>query len=570
MQAPDQPSGTNPTEGERPAAKPILLTVDDDPAVSRSVARDLRRQYGERYQVVRASSGAEALEALRDIKLRGGRVAVMLADYRMPEMSGIEFLEAAMDLFPRARRALLTAYADTDAAIAAINLVDVDYYLLKPWEPPEEKLYPVLDAMLDAYTGQPDAEMAEIKVIGHRWSAPSFEVRDFLARNAVPYRWFASDEPEGGRLLQAAGLDAERLPVVVTREGETLVAPGIGELATAVGLSTTPATDFYDLVIVGGGPAGLGAAVYGASEGLRTLLVERQATGGQAGQSSRIENYLGFPDGVSGSQLTDRARRQAVRFGAEILTARDVTGLEARASARIVSFGDGTEIAAHSVIIATGVSYRNLDVPGVSDFSGRGVYYGSAATEASDCVDRDVYIVGGANSAGQAATFLARMAKSVTLVVRGDSLERGMSHYLIEQLQSLDNVTVRLGTCVEEAHGDGHLEGLSLCHLASGATDHVPTSHMFIFIGAQPRTEWLDGVLRRDRRGFLLTGPDLLVEGQRPHGWMPDRDPWVLESSVPGVFVAGDVRSDSVKRVASAVGEGAMAVTLAHRYLGAP
>jgi thioredoxin reductase (NADPH) len=571
MQVPDQPTGTSTTEADRPAtAKPILLTVDDDPAVSRAVARDLRRRYGQDQQIVRASSGAEALDALREIKLRGGRVAVLLADYRMPQMSGIEFLEAAMDLFPRARRALLTAYADTDAAIAAINLVDVDYYLLKPWEPPEEKLYPVVDAMLEAYTGQPDVEMAEIKVIGHRWSAPSFEVRDFLARNAVPYRWFASDEPEGGRLLQAAGLDAERLPVVITRDGETLVAPEIGELAGAVGLSTTPATDFYDLVIVGGGPAGLGAAVYGASEGLRTLLVERQATGGQAGQSSRIENYLGFPDGVSGSQLTDRARRQAVKFGAEILTARDVTGLEARGSARIVSFGDGTEIAAHTVIIATGVSYRNLDVPGVEEFSGRGVYYGSAATEAADCVDRDVYIVGGANSAGQAAVFFARMAKSVTLVVRGDSLERGMSHYLIEQLQSLDNVSVRLCTCVEEVHGDGHLEGLSLRHLPSGALEQVPTSHMFIFIGAQPRTDWLDGVLERDQRGFLLTGPDLLVEGQRPRGWMPDRDPWVLEASVPGVFVAGDVRADSVKRVASAVGEGAMAVTLAHRYLGAP
>jgi thioredoxin reductase (NADPH) len=571
MQAPDQPTSTGRTEADRPAAaKPILLTVDDDPAVSRAVARDLRRRYGQDHQIVRASSGAEALEALREIKLRGGRVAILLADYRMPQMSGIEFLEAAMDLFPRARRALLTAYADTDAAIAAINLVDVDYYLLKPWEPPEEKLYPVVDAMLEAYTGQPDVEMAEIKVIGHRWSAPSFEVRDFLARNAVPYRWFASDEPEGGRLLQAAGLDAERLPVVITRDGETLVAPEIGELAGAVGLSTTPATDFYDLVIVGGGPAGLGAAVYGASEGLRTLLVERQATGGQAGQSSRIENYLGFPDGVSGSQLTDRARRQAVKFGAEILTARDVTGLEARGSARIVSFGDGTEIAAHTVIIATGVSYRNLEVPGVAEFSGRGVYYGSAATEAADCVDRDVYIVGGANSAGQAAVFFARMAKSVTLLVRGDSLERGMSQYLIEQLQSLDNVSVRLDTCVEEVHGDGHLEGLSLHHLPSGATEQVPTSHMFIFIGAQPRTDWLDGVLERDRRGFLLTGPDLLVEGQRPRGWMPDRDPWVLEASVPGVFVAGDVRADSVKRVASAVGEGAMAVTLAHRYLGAP
>jgi thioredoxin reductase (NADPH) len=552
------------------ASRPMLLTVDDDPSVSRAVARDLRRRYGQDHQVLRAASGAEALDALREIKLRGGRVAVMLADYRMPEMSGIEFLEAAMDLFPRARRALLTAYADTDAAIAAINLVDVDYYLLKPWEPPEEKLYPIVDAMLEAYTGQPDVEMAETKLIGHRWSVPSFAARDFLARNAVPYRWIAADEPEGGRLLQAADLGAQTLPVVITADGGTLVAPSNTDLATAVGLSTTPATDFYDLVVVGGGPAGLGAAVYGASEGLRTLLVERQATGGQAGQSSRIENYLGFPDGVSGAQLTDRARRQAVRFGAEILTTRDVSGLEARGPARVVSFGDGTEVAAHAVIIATGVSYRDLEAPGVAELSGRGVYYGSAATEAAACADADVFIVGGANSAGQAASFFSRYAKSVTLVVRGDSLERGMSYYLIEQLQALDNVSVRLCTVVDQAHGDEHLERLSLRHVPSGATEQVPAGYLFVFIGAQPRTDWLAGVLERDRRGFLLTGPDLLVDGQRPRGWLADRDPWPLEASVPGVFVAGDVRAESVKRVASAVGEGAMAVTLAHRYLGAP
>jgi thioredoxin reductase (NADPH) len=552
------------------ASRPLLLTVDDDPSVSRAVARDLRRRYGQDHQIIRAGSGVEALEALREIKLHGGRVAVMLADYRMPEMSGIEFLEAAMDLFPRARRALLTAYADTDAAIAAINLVDVDHYLLKPWEPPEEKLYPVIDAMLEAYTGQPDVEVVETKVIGHRWSAPSFAARDLLARNAVPYRWFASDEPEGGRLLQAAGLGAETLPVVITSDGNTLVAPSATELAGAVGLSTTPATDFYDLVIVGGGPAGLGAAVYGASEGLRTLLVERQATGGQAGQSSRIENYLGFPDGVSGAQLTDRARRQAVKFGAEILTTRDVTRLEARGPARVVSFGDATEVAAHAVIVATGVSYRDLDAPGVAELSGRGVYYGSAATEATDCTDRDVFIVGGANSAGQAAAFFSRYAKSVTLIVRANALERGMSQYLIEQLRALDNVSVRLRTSVDKVHGDGHLEGLTLRHLPSGTAEGVQTNHMFIFIGAQPRTDWLAGVLERDDRGFLLTGPDLVVDGQRPRGWSADRDPWPLEASVPGVFVAGDVRADSVKRVASAVGEGAMAVTLAHRYLGTP
>jgi thioredoxin reductase (NADPH) len=548
----------------------VVLTVDDDPSVSRAVARDLRRRYGEHHRIVRADSGVEALEALREVKLRGGRVAVLLADYRMPEMSGIEFLEAAMDLFPRARRALLTAYADTDAAIAAINVVDVDHYLLKPWEPPEEKLYPVLDAMLQAYADEPDVEVTEVKLIGHRWSAPSFGVRDFLARNAVPYRWFASDEPEGGRLLQAAGVDADTLPVVVTPEGAVLVAPSTAELADAVGLSTTPATDFYDLVVIGGGPAGLGAAVYGASEGLRTLLIERQATGGQAGQSSRIENYLGFPDGVSGAQLTDRARRQAVKFGAEILTARDVTGLRMEGGTRWIGFGDGTEVGAHAVIVATGVAYRDLPARGVSDLSGSGVYYGSAATEAGECTDRDVYIVGGANSAGQAAVFFSRVAKSVTLLVRGPSLESSMSHYLIEQLRAIDNVTVRPCTVVEEAHGHGHLEGLTLRDLPSGELQRVDATHLFIFIGAQPRTEWLDGVLRRDDRGFVLTGPDLMVDRQRPRGWPADRDPWPLEASVPGVFVAGDVRADSVKRVASAVGEGAMAVTLVHRYLGAP
>jgi len=551
-------------------SRPVILTVDDDPSVSRAVARDLRRQYGENHRVLRAASGAEALDALRELKLRGEPVAVLLADYRMPEMNGIEFLESAMDLFPRARRALLTAYADTDAAIAAINVVDVDHYLLKPWEPPEEKLYPVVDEMLDAYLADGERQVPETRVVGHRWSAPSFEVRDFLARNAVPYRWVAVDEPEGRRLLEAAGVGPDRLPLVVTPAGETLVAPTTTEVAAAVGLSTTPTTDFYDLVVVGGGPAGLGAAVYGASEGLRTLLVERQATGGQAGQSSRIENYLGFPDGVSGAQLTDRARRQATKFGAEILTARDVTGLSARGPARVVQFSDGTEVAAHAVIVATGVSYRDLAAPGAVDLTGSGVYYGSASTEAADCVDADVYVVGGANSAGQSAVFFSRVAKTVTLVVRADSLERSMSYYLIEQLQAIDNVSVRLQTEIEECHGDGHLEALTLRHTPTGRSERVDTGHAFVFIGAEPRTDWLDGVLDRDGHGFVVTGPDLLVDGRRPRGWPLDRDPWPLESSVPGVFVAGDVRADSVKRVASAVGDGAMAVTLAHRYLGTP
>ncbi|HET6921304.1 MAG TPA: FAD-dependent oxidoreductase [Jiangellaceae bacterium] len=552
------------------STRPVLLTVDDDPSVSRAVARDLRRHYGQDHRVLRAGSGAEALDALRELKLRGQQVAVLLADYRMPEMNGIEFLESAMDLYPRARRALLTAYADTDAAIAAINMVDVDHYLLKPWEPPEEKLYPIVDAMIDAYLASGDTAVRDTKVVGHRWSAPSFEVRDFLARNAVPYRWLSVDEPEGRRLVDAAQVDPERLPLVVTPDGETLIAPSTTEVAAAVGLSTTPATDFYDLVVVGGGPAGLGAAVYGASEGLRTLLVERAATGGQAGQSSRIENYLGFPDGVSGAQLTDRARRQAIKFGAEILTARDVTDLRTHGPARAVAFGDGTKVAAHAVIVATGVSYRNLDVPGASALTGSGVYYGSAFTEAADCVDADVYIVGGANSAGQAAVFFCRVAKTVNLVVRADSLERAMSHYLIEQIRAIDNITVRLETVIDEVHGDGHLEGLTLRNTATGRSEHVDTSHAFVFIGGQPRTEWLANTLVRDARGFLLTGPDLIVDGQRPRGWPLERDPWPLEASIPGVFVAGDVRADSVKRVASAVGEGAMAVTLAHRYLGTP
>ncbi|MGH3876222.1 MAG: FAD-dependent oxidoreductase [Actinophytocola sp.] len=547
--------------------KPVLLTVDDDPGVSRAVARDLRRRYGEAHRVVRASSGKEALDALKELKLRGDPVAAMLADYRMPEMNGIEFLEQAMDLFPRARRALLTAYADTDAAIQAINLVDVDHYLLKPWDPPEEKLYPVVDALIEMWRGSADSAVEEIKIVGHRWSAPTYQARDFLARNAVPYRYYSIDEPEGRRLLDAAAADPTEIPVVITTDGRTLLAPTDAEIAAAVGLTVDPATDFYDLIVVGGGPAGLGSAVYGASEGLRTLLVERQAAGGQAGQSSRIENYLGFPDGVSGAQLTDRARRQAIKFGAEMLTARDVTALEVQGSARAVRFGDGSTIAAHAVILATGVSYRSLAATGCAELTGRGVYYGSAMTEAPECANRDVYIVGGANSAGQAAVFFSRHARSVTLVVRGESLRSSMSHYLIQQLETIDNIHVRTRTTVGEAHGDDHLEGLRLDQ-SDGTSEKVDTSHLFIFIGALPKTEWLDGVVERDERGFVWTGPDLLVDGgRRPPGWVLGRDPYYLESSVPGVFVAGDVRAQSVKRVASAVGEGAMAVTLVHRYL---
>jgi thioredoxin reductase (NADPH) len=551
------------------APKPVLLTVDDDPGVSRAVARDLRKRYGRDFRIVRAESGPEALEALGEIKLRGDPVAVLLADYRMPRMSGLEFLEQAMDLFPHARRALLTAYADTDAAIQAINVIDLDHYLLKPWEPPDEKLYPVVDELIELWRDAGDEPVTATRVVGHRWSARSYEVRDFLARNSVAYRWLVADEPEGRRLLEAAGLDETSVPLVVTPGGERLVDPGVEELAARVGLSTTPATGFYDTVIVGGGPAGLGAATYAASEGLRTVLVEREATGGQAGQSTRIENYLGFPDGISGTQLTERARRQATRFGAEILTAADVTGLQMRGSSRVVGFADGGEVAAHTVVLATGVAYHTLDVPGVDRLTGRGVFYGSAATEAPACADEDVYVVGGANSAGQAAVFLSRHARRVTLLVRDDGLERSMSHYLIRQIRDTANIEVRPSTRVVGAAGTEHLERLRLCDTTDGTEEEVATGFLFVFIGAAPCTDWLDGVVQRDPRGFVVTGPDLLVEGRRPRGWPLQRDPYYLETSVPGVFAAGDARASSVKRVASAVGEGAMAIQLVHRYLEA-
>ncbi|WP_328595225.1 FAD-dependent oxidoreductase [Actinomadura macrotermitis] len=540
-------------------SKPVILTVDDDPGVSRAVARDLRRRYAERCRVVRAESGPLALDALRELKLRGEDAAVLLADHRMPEMNGVEFLEKAMDLYPYARRVLLTAYADTDAAIRAINIVDLDHYLLKPWNPPEEKFYPVIDAQLDAWTSTDRWRPEELRVVGHRWSSRSYQVRDFLARNQVPYTWLLDTAPEAAELLEAAG--SPELPLVVTADGTALAAPADAELAAAVGLTTTPAADFYDLVVVGGGPAGLGAAVYGASEGLRTVLIERHATGGQAGQSSRIENYLGFPDGVSGAQLADRARRQAERFGAELITTGKVTGLEEAGRARVVHQADGSKIAAHAVILATGVSYRRLDAPGLEALTGRGVYYGAAPAETPGCAGEEVYVVGGANSAGQAAMNLSRVAKRVHLLVRADGLERSMSHYLIEQIDGVPNIEVHTRTTVTGGAGTDRLERLTLAGPDGERT--VEAHWLFVFIGAEPRTDWLEGVVERDGRGYVLTGPDLSA-AHRPAG---ARAPYHLETSLPGVFAAGDVRSDSIKRVASAVGDGAMAVALVHRYL---
>jgi thioredoxin reductase (NADPH) len=554
--------------------KPVILTVDDDPAVSRAVARDLRRHYGERYRIVRAESGPDALETLNELKLRGDTVAVFVADYRMPQMSGIEFLEEAMDIYPLSRRVLLTAYADTHAAIDAINVVDLDHYLLKPWDPPEEKLYPVIDGLLEAWHAIGDRAIPHTKVIGHRWNERSWEVRQFLARNQHSFRSFMADEPKGKQLLDAAGLDGYQLPVVITEQGETLVEPTDAELAAMLGLSTSPSLEMYELAVIGGGPAGLAAAVYGASEGLKTVLIEETTTGGQAGRSSRIENYLGFPTGVSGAELTTSARRQAERFGAEVITTRKAVRLHAGDSgtARTIEFEDGSTIAAQAVILATGVSYRQLqNVPGCWDdpdenacnYIGRGVFYGASVSDSSECEGEDVYIVGGANSAGQAAMFMSRSAKRVTLLVRGPSLEASMSYYLIQQIEKNDRITVRTCTEVVDTLGeDGHLTGLVLFNKQSGVKETVECDRLCCFIGAAPRTDWLD-VLAKDDHGFILSGPDL----KDVSGWTLDRPPHHLETSVPGVFVAGDVRAESAKRVAAAVGEGSMAVMLVHRYL---
>ncbi|GHO99701.1 fused response regulator/thioredoxin-disulfide reductase [Reticulibacter mediterranei] len=549
-------------------AKPAILLVDDDPGVLHAIDRDVRRRYGSDYRILRAGSGAEALEVLKHIRLRNEAVALLLTDQRMPQMDGVTLLERAKEFYPDAKRVLLTAYADTDVAIQAINSVRLDYYLVKPWNPPEEQLYPVLQDLLDDWRSDFRPLFEGVRVIGHRWSPQTHQIKDFLTRNLIPYQWLDIEaSAEAGRLLEQADLADKSLPIVLLQDATVLVQPTIAQLAEKVGLQTHAGQPFYDLVIVGAGPAGLAAAVYGASEGLRTVLIEREAPGGQAGTSSRIENYLGFPVGLSGADLTRRAVAQARRFGVEVLAPQEVVGLRAEGAYRFLKLGDGSELRSYALVVATGVSYRTLNVPGVERLTGAGIYYGAAMTEAMSCQDTDVFIVGGANSAGQAAMYFSRYARTVTMLVRADSLSKSMSQYLIDEIGRTENITVYTHTEVQEARGEMSLQSLTLKNSQTGETQTVPATALFIFIGAMPCTEWLGNAVQRDKQGFVLTGSDLYVDGKPGQGWTLPRPPFLLETSMPGVFAAGDVRLGSIKRVASGVGEGSIAIQFVHRYL---
>jgi len=552
-------------------AKPILLSVDDDSDVLRAIERDLRSEYGGEYRVIGSDSPAGALELLKQLKVRNDSVALLIADQRMPHMDGVTFLQEAKHMFPEAKRALLTAYADTNAAISAINQANINYFFLKPWDPPAEHLYPQLNDLLDDWQASYRPKFEGIRVLGTRWSPRSYELRDFLARNRVPYQWIdvevSANDPETKQLLEALGPEATNLPVVLFQDGAKLFDSTPAEVAQKVGLRTRAQTSFYDLAIVGGGPAGLAAAVYGASEGLHTVMIEREAPGGQAGMSSRIENYLGFPMGLSGGDLARRAVVQAQRFGVEILSPQDAVGVRTEGSYRMVKLGDGNEISCHALMIATGVQWRRLEAPGVDRLQGAGVYYGGGSTEALSCKGEIIYVVGGANSAGQAAMNFAKYADRVVIVVRGSSLSSTMSQYLIDQIKETPNIQIWPQASVQEVHGETHLEEISFLCSDTGKVERVPAGSMFIFIGALPRTDWLAGVVERDERGFILTGPDLIRNGQRPKGWTLERDPFLLETNVPGIFAVGDVRHGSVKRVASGVGEGSVAVQFIHQYL---
>jgi thioredoxin reductase (NADPH) len=553
-------------------AKPILLTVDDDSDVLRAIERDLRSKYGAEYRVMSSDSPVGALDLLKELKVRNDGVALLLADQRMPHMDGVGFLQSARQMFPGAKRALLTAYADTNAAIDAINTANIDYFFMKPWDPPTEHLYPQLDDMLDDWQASYRPAFQGIRVLGTRWSPRCYELRDFLARSHVPYQWIdvegSANDPETKQLLQALGPDAAELPVVLFPDGGKLLNSAPTEVAQKVGLRTRSETSFYDLAIVGGGPAGLAAAVYGASEGLKTVIIEREAPGGQAGMSSRIENYLGFPSGLSGGDLARRAVVQARRFGVEILAPQTVVGLRIEGPYRIIKLADGSEISCHALMIATGVQWRRLEAPGIDRLQGAGIYYGGGATEALSCKNEIVYVIGGANSAGQAAMNFSKYAERVVILVRGDSLSSSMSQYLIDQIKQTPNIQLWTHASVAEVHGDTHLEEISVLCSDTKKVERVPAGSMFIFIGALPCVDWMGDAIERDDRGFILTGPDLIQgENKRPKKWSLDRDPFLLETNVPGIFAVGDVRHGSVKRVASGVGEGSVAVQFIHQYL---
>ena len=543
--------------------KPILLAIDDDTSVLEAVVQDLRRHYGQDYRIVRAASGGAALDICRQLHERNDTVALFLSDQRMPGMTGVDFLQQALTIYPNAKRVLLTAYADTEAAIRAINSAKIHYYLNKPWDPPEEKLYPVLDDLLETWKQGYRPPYEGIRVVGTRWSSADHNVRDFLSRNRIPYQWLNPEQhPEAVDLLKERGLDDSKLPVVVFGDGTALVQPTSSDLATKLGMPRQAQQKFYDIVIVGAGPAGLAAGVYAASEGLSTLIVEGEAIGGQAGSSSKIENYLGFPQGLSGADLADRAFHQANRLGAEFL-AQQVTCIRRDNQYQIVQLSDRQEITCHVCLIATGVAYRKVDIPGADEFTGSGVYYGAALAEAKSCADEIVYIVGGANSAGQAAMYFSRYAGQVHMLVRADSLTKSMSKYLIDQIKATPNITVETCTEIVSMSGNGHLECLTL--KTPRGEEARPVTSVFIFIGAAPKTDWLPKEIALDNKGFILAGPDL--KAQSPKSWTMDRDPYLLETSVPGIFVAGDVRYNSVKRCASAVGEGSIAIQFVHQYL---
>jgi thioredoxin reductase (NADPH) len=551
--------------------KPVLLSVDDDSDVLRAIERDLRTQYGAEYRVMGSDSPEAALDILKQLKVRNDSVALLLADQRMPRMDGVHFLQEATRIYPDAKRALLTAYADTNAAISAINDAGINYFFMKPWDPPAERLYPQLDDLLDDWQAAYKPAFEGIRVLGTRWSPKSYELRDFLARNHVPYQWIdielSAHDPETKRLMEVLGPEVSNLPVVLFPDGTKLLESLPAQVAQKVGLRTRAQTTFYDLAIVGGGPAGLAAAVYGASEGLHTVIIEREAPGGQAGMSSRIENYLGFPTGLSGGDLARRAVVQARRFGVEILAPQEVVAVRTEGPYRILKLADDTELSCHALMIATGVQWRRLEAPGVDRLQGAGVDYGGGTTEALSCKGEVIYVIGGANSAGQAAMNFAKYAERVVILVRGSSLASTMSQYLIDQIQKTPNIQIWTHASVAEVHGDTHLEEISVLCSDTDKVEKVPASAMFIFIGALPRTDWLGGLVERDERGFVCTGPDLIRDGQRPKGWNLDRDPFLLETNVAGIFAVGDVRHGSIKRVASGVGEGSVAVQFIHQYL---